>query len=67
MTKIYTKTGCPYCAAAKDDFTTRGLKYEEINLTEHPDRLDELVKVSGGRLVPVIVQGERVTVGYGGG
>ena len=31
------------------------------------DRLDEMLEYSGGvRKVPVIVQGEKVTVGYGG-
>jgi hypothetical protein len=30
-------------------------------------RLTEMLKLSGGkRLVPVIVEGEKVTVGYGG-
>ena len=31
------------------------------------DRLEEMLQYSGGvRKVPVIVQGEKVTVGYGG-
>ncbi len=28
--------------------------------------LQEMIKVSGGRDVPVIVEGDKVTVGYGG-
>ncbi len=64
--RIYTKTGCPYCAAAKDDFQKRGVDFEEINLSEEPMKIPEMVKLSGGRQVPVIVDGEKITVGFGG-
>jgi glutaredoxin len=33
----------------------------------NPSKLQEMLKLSGGkRQVPVIVQGDKVTVGYGG-
>ncbi len=68
MITIYTKTGCPYCAAAKEDLEKRGISYKEINLTDEPDKIDEMVKLSGGRIVPVIVdENGEVTVGFGGG
>lgn len=66
-TIIYTKTGCPYCAAAKDDLKKRAVQYDEINLTENPKRISEIVKLTGGRNVPVIVTGEKVSVGFAGG
>ena len=31
-TTIYTKPGCPYCAAAKQDLEARGVEYEEIDV-----------------------------------
>ena len=64
--KIYIKTGCPYCAAAKEDFEKRGIEFDEINLAEDPLKVSEIVKLSGGRQVPVIVEGDKVTVGFGG-
>jgi glutaredoxin len=64
--KIYTKTGCPYCAAAKEDFQKRGVDFEEVNLSEEPLKITEMVKLSGGRQVPVIVEGDNITVGFGG-
>ncbi len=64
--KIYTKAGCPYCAAAKEDFKKRYVDFEEINLSEEPLKISEMVKLSGGRQVPVIVQGDNLTVGFGG-
>lgn len=64
---IYTKTGCPYCAAAKDDLKVRGQAYTEHNVTDHPDKMPELLKWSGGqRRVPIIVTDGTATIGFGG-
>ena len=65
---IYTKTGCPYCAAAMKDYTDRGIAFKEINVTDRPEVVPEVLKLTGGeRIVPVIVQDGRVTKGFGGG
>ena len=38
-----------------------------VDVKAESDRLEEMLEYSGGvRKVPVIVQGEKVTVGYGG-
>jgi glutaredoxin len=34
MTTVYTKVGCPYCAAAKDDLRARGEGFAEIDILE---------------------------------
>ena len=65
--KIYTKVGCPYCAAAKDDFQKRGIKYEEIDVHTIPGAAEEARKLAGGaKIVPVIVEDGKLTLGYGG-
>ena len=35
---LYTKTGCPYCAAKRKQFTDKGISFVEINVTgrSHP-------------------------------
>ena len=63
---IYTKHGCPYCAAAKEDYTKRGVAFTEKNVEESKAALAEMVKLSGGRRVPVIVEDGQVSVGFGG-
>ena len=63
---IYTKTGCPYCAAALQDLKAKGIEFEEINVTNDRDRLPEMGKVSGGKKVPVILMDDKVTVGFNG-
>jgi glutaredoxin 3 len=65
--KIYTKVGCPHCVAAKDDFRKRGVVYEEIDVHTVPGAAEEAAKLAGGRkMVPVIVENGKVTLGFCG-
>ena len=66
--KIYTKVGCPYCAAAKEDMERRGIAYDELDVKKTPGAGDEAQKLANGRrVVPVIVEGDKVTLGFNGG
>jgi glutaredoxin 3 len=65
---IYTKPGCPYCAAAKQDLEERGVPYEEISTKDNPKAAEEVMRLSGGNgIVPILVSSEEVKVGFGGG
>jgi len=64
---IYTKNGCPYCKAARESLKKQGLAFTEINISNNPDKIDELARLAGVRKVPVIVDGGKVTVGFDGG
>lgn len=66
-TIIYTKNGCPYCAAAMGEMLKTGEEFEELNCSNAPAHIADLARISGGRLVPVIVRGDDVQIGYGGG
>jgi glutaredoxin len=66
-TIIYTIPGCPYCQAAKDDLRQRGVTYREINVAGDERARQEMIALSGDNMVPVIVEGGKVTVGFGGG
>ncbi|MBI5871252.1 MAG: glutaredoxin family protein [Actinobacteria bacterium] len=63
---IYTKPGCPYCAAAKEDMADKGMRYEERDVTSDPAVKEEAIRLAGQAAVPVIVQDGEVTVGFGG-
>ena len=64
---IYTKPGCPYCAAAKDDLRQKNLHYTEYDVIGDSDALRRMLDLNGGRRhVPTIVQGDQVTVGFHG-
>jgi glutaredoxin len=66
---IYTKPGCPYCAAAKEDLLRRGVAYDEVDVYATPGARETLAEITGGQqVVPVLVdeRGE-VHIGFGGG
>ena len=68
-TIIYTKPGCPYCAAAKQDLDARGADYREIDVYTTPGAREELAELTGGAgVVPVVIEesGE-VRIAVGGG
>ncbi|MBI5967042.1 MAG: glutaredoxin family protein [Deltaproteobacteria bacterium] len=63
---IYTIPACPFCKAAKEDLDRKGIKYKEIDVSKDAEELEKMLRISGKRLVPVMVNGENVTVGFGG-
>jgi glutaredoxin 3 len=67
-TIIYTKPGCPYCAAAMKDMRTRGIAFDEVDAQNDSKARKEMRRLSGGLTVPVIVSTDgSVSVGFGGG
>jgi glutaredoxin len=67
MIIIFGKDACPYTQAALDDCKTRQVPFEYINVKKNAADLERMLTYSGGRRrVPVIVDGEKVTIGFGG-
>lgn len=67
MVLIFGKDTCPYTLAARDHYRDQGITFEYRNVKKHPGELDRMLQYSGGRRdVPVIVEGDRVTIGFGG-
>lgn len=64
---IYTKPGCPHCAAAKDDLQQRRIDYTEHNVKADQAALRRMLELNGNRRhVPTLVEGDKVTVGFHG-
>ena len=64
---IFTKPGCPFCAAAKDDFRKRGVEFTEHNVLADGEARKRMLALNGGkRAVPTIVEDGRVRVGFNG-
>lgn len=63
---IYIKEGCPYSRALKEDLDKKGVKYKEIDVMKNPEFQEELLKLAKKRVVPVMVEDGKVTVGFGG-
>jgi glutaredoxin 3 len=68
LVTLYTKRECPFCGAAREELDAGGVTYTEINVSDHPERIPELLKLTRGRrLVPVIVDGGGISVAPKGG
>ena len=58
---------CPYTSRAREDFSRRKIPFEYINVLQHDDGLQRMLKHSNGRRqIPVIVEVGKVTIGFGG-
>jgi glutaredoxin 3 len=62
---IYTKGWCPYCSAAKDLLTAKGVAFDEIEITGRDVERTAMIQRSGGRTtVPQIFIGTRHIGGF---
>ena len=62
--KIYTKSYCGFCHAAKSLLAKRGLDYEEIEVTHDALQEKEMRKLSGRTTVPQIFIDGKSIGGY---
>ena len=61
---IYGTDACPFCSHARAAYGDRAVY---VNVGQYPEKLAEMLALSGGkRQVPVIVEGNKVTVGFAG-
>jgi glutaredoxin len=66
-TLIYTKPGCPYCAAAMADMKARSVPFREIDVQGDKVARETMRRLAGGLRVPTIVQPDgSVSVGFDG-
>ena len=67
MVQIFGKDTCPYTQAARDHYQSLAVPVQYFNVKKHPAELERMLTFSHGkRQVPVIVDGDKVTIGYGG-
>jgi glutaredoxin 3 len=67
MVTIFGKDTCPYTLAAREDYERRGIAVSYINVKKEKAELERMLAFSKGRrAVPVIVDGDSVTIGFGG-
>ena len=62
---IFTTPGCSRCRAAKEFFTKRGFAVEEVDVAASIRGKRRMARLApGARVVPVIVWGDEVEVGW---
>ena len=59
---IYTTPYCPFCIRAKKLLSNKKVEFNEIDLSENPDKFEEMLsKSNGARTVPqIFVNGEHI-------
>ena len=64
---LYTHPECTICVSVKMELEEKGTGYDEIDLALQPDKWADLEALTDGeRITPVLVEGDKVTIGYRG-
>ena len=61
---MYSTEPCPYCSQAKALLESRGLAFEEINLSKDPEGRAELTARTGMMTFPQVFVGEELIGGF---
>lgn len=63
---VYSTTSCPFCRMLRDYLYSKSIKYEDVILDEHPEKVDEIIEHSAHKGVPITVvvndNGQKFTV-----
>lgn len=62
--KVYSTPTCPYCKMAKEYLDSKGIAYQNFDVSSDEAAREEMVKISGQMGVPVIVAGKEIIVGF---
>lgn len=61
---IYTTNWCPYCHGAKTFLRAKAIEFQEIDVTDDPEKRREMEQLSRRRTVPQIFIGGKSVGGY---
>lgn len=61
---VYSTPTCHFCHMAKDFFTSKGVVYEDFNVSTDLEKRKEMVEKSGQMGVPVILIKDQIIVGF---
>lgn len=64
MITVFTTNTCGYCKQLKKYLAFKGADYTEVNLDKHPERRQEVFKLSGAMTVPITMIDNKVIIGY---
>ena len=63
--EVYTTTYCPFCARAKSLLKTKGVAFDEIDVTDDDQLRAKMIEMSGGRrTVPEIFINGKIVGGF---
>lgn len=63
--EVYTTSYCPYCIRAKSLLKSKGVAFEEIDVSEDAALREKMIEMSGGRrTLPEIFINGKIIGGY---
>jgi glutaredoxin 3 len=63
--EVYTTAYCPYCTRAKSLLKSKGVAFEEIDVSGNSTLREKMIELSGGRrTVPEIFINGKIVGGY---
>lgn len=62
--KVYSTPTCPYCMKAKEYLSSKGVAFQNLDVSQNQAALEEMVKTTGQMGVPVIVVDGEAIVGF---
>lgn len=62
---LYVKTWCPWCIRAIALLNSKGYQYVQIDVEASKAAYDEMIRLSGQRLTPTLVVGDKVLPDFG--
>lgn len=63
--RLFVKPWCGWCRQAMDWLAKHGIEYERLDVSADPKALDEMVRLSGQSLAPVIDVDGKVLADFG--
>jgi len=64
MVKVYSTPTCPYCVTLKVFLKENNIEFEDIDVSQNKQALDEMVKKSDQIGVPVVEIDDQIVVGF---
>ena len=62
--KVYSTPTCAYCKLAKEYFSSKGIDFQQLDVSNDKNALEEMTKLSGQMGVPVISINGQIVVGF---
>lgn len=64
-TRLFIKTYCPWCHKAREWLDEHGIPYEELDVLSDARANDEMIRLSGQTLAPVLEVDGKILADFG--
>jgi glutaredoxin-like YruB-family protein len=64
MIKVYSTPSCPYCLTLKEFLRENNVQFEDIDVSQDRQALEDMIKKSGQMGVPVVDVDGNIVIGF---